>query len=292
MKPFNKSCYILIPTFNDWPSLNKLLREIDRSTKSLRENINVLIINDASTIKYNLKIKKLKKIKKIEIINLRKNFGSQISIGIGLNLLNKKKIRTTVLIIDSDGEDNPEKIPLLLNNLNSNRKKIIVASREKRKENIFLKFLNFLRLYFTLIFTGRFIDFGNFSCFDSSHLRKILSEDDLSLAFCATVYKNKKILKIPIKKNFRYFGKSKVSLINLFIYSLKLISIFKAEVLKRTLLITAPFLILFFFIKSYNYLILIFLISLLFNFLIFSLNQKKKNIEYYLKFIKKIIRVK
>ena len=53
MKPFNKSCYILIPTFNDWPSLNKLLREIDRSTKSLRENINVLIINDASTIKYN-----------------------------------------------------------------------------------------------------------------------------------------------------------------------------------------------------------------------------------------------
>ena len=42
---------ILIPIFNDWKSLNKLLMEINESIRSFHDiNFECLIVNDASTI--------------------------------------------------------------------------------------------------------------------------------------------------------------------------------------------------------------------------------------------------
>ena len=47
---------ILIPVYNDWNSLNRLLREIDLNLKQLKGFRNeVLIINDNSTKKIKLK---------------------------------------------------------------------------------------------------------------------------------------------------------------------------------------------------------------------------------------------
>ena len=44
-----KKYIILIPLYNDWKSVSKLLREIDTQTKSWDANVSVIIINDAST---------------------------------------------------------------------------------------------------------------------------------------------------------------------------------------------------------------------------------------------------
>ena len=40
---------ILIPVFNDWESLNKLLEEINFLLERSEHNFSVLIVNDAST---------------------------------------------------------------------------------------------------------------------------------------------------------------------------------------------------------------------------------------------------
>ena len=46
-----KKIIILIPVFNDWSSLIKLLEEIDRNIKDFKNiNFECLVINDASTI--------------------------------------------------------------------------------------------------------------------------------------------------------------------------------------------------------------------------------------------------
>ena len=46
-----KKIIILIPVYNDWESLNKLLTEINENIKSFSENnFECLIVNDASTI--------------------------------------------------------------------------------------------------------------------------------------------------------------------------------------------------------------------------------------------------
>ncbi len=70
---------ILIPVYNDWASLNKLLKLID-ITIATKIFTKVLIIDDCSTIKFNLKKEKLKKINNIEILKLNKNLGSQKAI--------------------------------------------------------------------------------------------------------------------------------------------------------------------------------------------------------------------
>ena len=47
-----KKVIILIPVYNDWESLNKLLDDINENIKSfIHINFECLIVNDASTIK-------------------------------------------------------------------------------------------------------------------------------------------------------------------------------------------------------------------------------------------------
>ena len=47
----NEKIIILIPVFNDWSSLNKLLIEINDNIKDLKNiNFECFIVNDASTI--------------------------------------------------------------------------------------------------------------------------------------------------------------------------------------------------------------------------------------------------
>ena len=66
-----KKIIILIPVYNDWESLQKLLSEIDNSIQYI-ENINFecVIINDASTIEF-IKIQKPKNVEALEIINMK-----------------------------------------------------------------------------------------------------------------------------------------------------------------------------------------------------------------------------
>ena len=269
-------CIILTPTYNDWSSLKRLISEIGKKSETLNYSLNILIVNDASSIKKDLKGLKKGKIQKIEIVNLKKNVGSQIAIAVGLNLINKKKEPMDILILDSDGEDNPEKINLLLKTLNSNKKKIVVASRSKRRENVILKVLNFLRLSVTFLITGKLIDFGNYSCFNKKLLRKIIKKRELNLSYSGTIQKYLQIKKVSIDKNLRYQGESKVSLSFLFLYSLKIISIFKYESLIRSIFFIITIFLVFTFIDiKINYFFIILLLFIL-NICLFIINSQAR----------------
>jgi len=97
---------IVIPVYDDWKSLNKLLYEINSNT-STKELVKILIINDFSKKKPQLNFKKLNKIKEIKILELAKNLGSQRAIAVALNYLKKVESSFYVTIMDSDGEDIP-----------------------------------------------------------------------------------------------------------------------------------------------------------------------------------------
>ena len=163
---------ILTPTFNDWRSLSKLLLEIDKNIRGIKGNFRVLIINDASTLEPKLDLRSIKHLRKIHIITLKKNLGSQKSICVGLKYLKKKKTKAIITIIDSDGEDDPKHIKKLINLSQKNPNSIISANRLGRKENIFFKLFYKLHLFITFLFTGKYIDFGNYCSFNSLNLKK------------------------------------------------------------------------------------------------------------------------
>lgn len=229
--------FIVTPVYNDWESLNKLLFNLNKSINYLETKVRVVVINDFSTEKINIKIKKFKNIQNLKVLNLRKNVGSQKGIYIALKYIKKFKYKSTIAILDSDGEDNPFKLKKLINLSLKKKNYIFVANRSKRTENFFLKSLNQLRLIITFFLTGKYINFGNFSSFSSQNLKNILSNDNLWLAYPSGILKNcNKIKSININKNKRYYGKSKVNLIFLLNHSIKIMSVFRKEIFIRSLI--------------------------------------------------------
>ena len=74
---------ILVPVYNDWKSLNKLLYQLNEVFRNYKKFKNeILIVNDDSSEKINIKKNNLLFIKKITVITLKKNLGSQKAIAI------------------------------------------------------------------------------------------------------------------------------------------------------------------------------------------------------------------
>ena len=64
-----KKFIILIPLFNDWKSVSRLLKEIDLQVNNWKAEISIFIVNDASTEKRSgleFNFKKIKSIKNID----------------------------------------------------------------------------------------------------------------------------------------------------------------------------------------------------------------------------------
>ena len=144
---------IIIPIFNDWVSLSKLLININNKLK-INKKIEILIIDDCSTKKRFIKnLDKLRKIYSIKILRLKENLGSQKAIFFGLKFLKKEKFFFFVTIMDGDGEDNPSHIKNMLKIAETNNNCVVVSSRKDRRENFLIKYLYKIHLVLTLILT-------------------------------------------------------------------------------------------------------------------------------------------
>ena len=82
---------ILIPIYNDWQSVFKLLENIDLQLDGLDAEVSVLIINDASTEKKPNNNFGFKNLKSVQIINMKKNWGHARCIATGLKYINEKE---------------------------------------------------------------------------------------------------------------------------------------------------------------------------------------------------------
>ena len=231
-----KNIIILIPLFNDWKSLNILLQKIEKKFKD-KYIIEVLIVNDCSTEKCVLS--KFTKIKKINVLNLKKNVGSQKAIYLGLNHILKKKNKRIIVVMDADGEDDHSKINILIDRVEKNFEKIVFAKRTKRLEPFFLKTINHIRLIITYLLTGKYLNIGNFSAFHSNNLKNATMKKNLSLAYCSGMLKNfDKISFVGLEKKKRFRDISRVNSIFLIKHSFNIISVFYREVFFRSLILS------------------------------------------------------
>lgn len=279
----NFSYFFLTPLYNDWKSFNKLLKNLNNELKKKKRVASVIIINDNSSSIEKIIYKKNKNIKKIVILNLKKNLGSQKAIFIGLHYLKNLKHENILTILDSDGEDDVKKINNLIAMAEANLDKIIIANREKRLEGFFLKFLNKIRLYITYILTGYYINFGNFSSFHTKNLKKLLTNNNLWIAYSSGILKNfNKFIYINTKKQKRYFGHSKVNYSFLLNHSLNINCIFWKKIIFKSL---AVFIMCIVFFKK-SFLVIVSILLVFLNFLIllkFFKNYNHFPIKNYIK---------
>lgn len=262
-----KNLLFLIPVYNDWKSLNLLLKKIDLELKKKNYFSEILIINDASTIIKRINIKNLFNIKNIFILNTKKNLGSQKCIHLALKHINQFKKEYIITIIDSDGEDDPKEINKMINLAIKNNDRIITSNRLARKESLVIRILYRVHLIVTLIITGQWISFGNYTCFNSKNIKKIIKNDDGCYAHPANVIKHSKIIRIFAKRNKRFFDKSKVNFLGLMFHSLRIISVFQKKVFFRSLIIVL-FLTICYILLKYKILLILIDIIIFFNLII------------------------
>ena len=287
-----KNIIILIPVYNDWESLEKLLDNINENIKFYSDiNFECLIINDASSTQPP-KLHKPSNFEKVELLNMRENRGHARCNAFGIRYIFQNKKFDNLLLMDGDGEDRPEEIKNLVEKIKEKPNTSVVAKRVKRSEGFFFQTLYQLHKLITLIFTGHNINFGNYSILTKSDVEKIHSKASLWSSFSGSIKKNIKSLnEINSVRGLRYFGPSKMSLLKLVIHSFSIIAVFKYKVFLRSTLM----LIVLAYLNSYlgNFTILLQVLIIIFNLIIFiiSLRENEKdllNSHYNLDNIKKI----
>ena len=273
-----KKYVILIPVYNDWQSVFKLLHEIDSYIEKFEEEVSILIINDASTENKSLFFSKLnfKNIKSVRLINMKENRGHARCNAAGLKFLTEKENFDHVVLMDADGEDRPEDLLDILNKSKENPSKAITADRIKRSEGFFFKFLYECHKILTFLFTGKYINFGNYTCLPREIVQKLSKESSIWSSFSGSLIKvaSQDRVSVPSTRGKRYYGPSQMNLFKLLIHSFAIIAVFKTSVIIRSILF-----LIFYSILIYNQLSILTLFPVLvifiFLFFIFKISKRE-----------------
>ena len=236
---------ILVPVYNDWQSVYKLLNEIDNLQLEKNFEISILIVNDASNHDRPEEEKVFENIQSIKILNMKKNQGHARCIATGLKYIFEKEDFDYVIPMDGDGEDRPEEIKDFLEQTKKSNNQPIVGERIKRSENMIFKLCYQFHKMITFTFTGKSIKFGNFTCLPKSTVEKLVNEKATWNSFSGSLKKiEDKLFSIPSIRGTRYFGPSKMSFYNLIKHSLSIISVFRKTFLIRSALFVILYILL------------------------------------------------
>jgi glycosyltransferase involved in cell wall biosynthesis len=273
-----KKFTILIPVYNDWNSLEKLLNNINDNINNIQNvKFNCIIVNDCSTIK-NPGIKTPHNFEYIKIINMKVNRGHARCNAFGIRYLSKNSDLDYVILMDGDGEDRPEEIKSLVEKALTEPNTSVVAKRVKRSESFFFQILYRLHKYLTLAMTGKLVNFGNYSCLTKTDLEVLSTKASLWSSFSGSFKKYiKKYNEIDSFRGQRYFGPSQMSFYKLIIHSFSIIAVFKYRVFFISFILFSIFqyMAIFTGINFYSFQIML----ILFNLAIFIVSFRESEIE-------------
>lgn len=222
---------ILMPVFEDRECARRLVRElavlgvekpyvIAVEDGSVRDPLQIADITDAGLAG--------------EVLYLVRNMGHQRAIAVGLSYVAANLDPRRVVVMDSDGEDQPASIPSLLACLDSGGVDAVVAERRKRSET--LRFRVFYVVYKAIfkLLTGRAIGFGNFSALSRQAVDRVSSMQEAWVHYAASLMISRlRIGAVPTDRGKRYAGRPHMNFVSLTLHGLRSIMVFAEDVLVR-----------------------------------------------------------
>jgi hypothetical protein len=169
-----------------------------------------------------------------EILRLARNVGHQAAIAIGLARAASLPGLSACVVMDSDGEDSPEAIPRLLEQVSSDNVDVAAAQRAKRSET--LTFQAFYAVYKRLfrLLTGQVLRFGNFMALSPTALERLSGMYETFTHVAAAVVKAKlRRADVPTDRAPRYAGQSKMNFPSLVLHGMRAVMVFSDLVLTR-----------------------------------------------------------
>lgn len=233
---------VLIPVFNDWTALSRLLAKLDEVFASNGIQARILLADDASTVAIcdELTLLNPAAIRSIDVLRLRRNLGHQRAIAIGLAYVEANIACSAVVVMDGDGEDDPQNIPRLLQeSKREDGRCIVFAERSKRSEGLVFRFFYLIYRCLHRLLTGMSARAGNFSVVPDQQLRRLVAVSELWNHYAAAVSKSRISYKtVPTVRLPRLCGKPKMSFVALIIHGLSALAVHGEVVGVRLLIAT------------------------------------------------------
>ena len=233
---------IVMPTYNDWASCTRLIEALDKALSNSEEKrYRVLVVDDGSTEPATLPVQApFEVIEEIDVLHLKRNLGHQRAICIALTYIERHFASEAIILMDSDGQDDPEDVPRLLAAFEKhNQQPIVFARRTKRSEYWLFRF--FLQLYKVThrLLTGKGIHVGNFSVIPFHHLKSLVTVPELWSHYAAAVMHTRlPHVLVPSARAKRLDGASHMNFTSLMIHGLSAISVYSEKIGIRLLIAT------------------------------------------------------
>ncbi len=219
---------ILTPVFDDWAALGALLGRLDAVLAAAGLMAEVLVVDDGSAMPADsLRAPILHALRQVHVLRLRRNVGHQRAIALGLAYVEANVPCRAVVVMDSDGEDDPADVPRLLARCEAEGfRKVVFAERQKRSESwLFRVFYLLYRLLYRLL-CGQPVRVGNFSVVPRENLRSLVAVSELWNHYAAAVYKSRQpCCAVPTRRARRLDGRSQMNFVSLIVHGLSAISV-------------------------------------------------------------------
>ncbi len=249
-QPHPHTYIVLIPVFNDWEALSRLLDELYAQLTETQIAAEVMLVDDGSTIllpEFLLEQVAAYQgagvgLTAVSVLSLRRNLGHQRAIAVGLAYIAEHKPGLSVVVMDCDGEDRAADVPQLLDVQQETASPVVFARRRQRSEG--WRFRLGYRIYrslFTLL-TGKQMRMGNFSVLSADAVARLVSVSELWNHYVAAVLKSGlPYQQVDTDRGQRYAGQSKMNWSALVVHGLSSIAVFADTVGVRALVATLGF---------------------------------------------------
>ncbi|WP_406698998.1 glycosyltransferase [Singulisphaera sp. Ch08] len=221
---------MLIPLFNDWEALAEVLPRLDAALAAQGMAADILVVDDASVVdaSANLVREPFRVLRRLEILTLRRNLGHQRAIAIGLAYAQDRMNHEAIVVMDGDGEDDPNDVPRLLERLRSEGgQKIVFAARTRRSETFTFRlfYLLYKLIHYALI--GQGVRVGNFSAIPRRRLNSLVVVAELWNHYAAATFRSRQpFCTIPTRRAKRLRGRSSMNFVGLVTHGLSAISVY------------------------------------------------------------------
>jgi len=210
---------IVTPCYNEEKSIIPFLQSLEKNLAPTGQSFSIIVVDDCSqddtpTLLSSFRFSSL--LLTLQVLRLKFNMGHQSAIYQGL-LFAHEINSDFVIVMDSDGEDDPRAIPSILQHQKFD---IVEVRRGRRSESLSFRFLyKVYKMIFHFI-TGKSMNYGNYCMINKSILERI--------TFTAFIHFPAYLLKQKATKTYLLFdrgkrieGKSKMGLQGLLIHSFK-----------------------------------------------------------------------